>query len=137
MGINFIPAKMHKNHPALTQEQQIRLHHTVHNTHFPAGFILKTYGEKYIAEKEFSQVKPHLDSFFSRSERGTRARLHLSILGYTKAAILAARCSIPYVWVMKTIFGIREVVYSNGSHSHVESTKDQRDLLEKVKIKLY
>ena len=106
------------------------------NTQFAADFILRTYREKDIVEKAFSHVKPHLDPFFSRSERGTRARLFLTILGYTMAAIIAARCGIPYDWVIKTISGIREVVYSNGSHSHVEYTKEQRELLEKLKIEL-
>ena len=106
------------------------------NTQFPADFILKTYREKDIVEKAFSHVKPYLEPFFSRSERGTRARLFLTILGYTMAAIIAARCDIPYDRVMKTISGIREVVYSNGSHSHVEYTKEQRELLEKLKIDL-
>ena len=106
------------------------------NTQFPADFILKTYREKDIVEKAFSHVKPYLEPFFSRSERGTRSRLFLTTLGYTMAAILAARCGIPYEQVMKTISGIREVVYSNGSHSHVEYTKEQRELLEKLKIDL-
>ena len=81
-------------------------------------------------------MKPHLESFFSRSERGTRARLFLTILGYTMSAIIVAICGIPYDQVMKTISGIREVVYSNGSHSHVEYTREQRELLEKLKIEL-
>ena len=106
------------------------------NTQFPADFILKTYREKDVVEKAFSHVKPHLEPFFSRSERGTRARLLLNILGYTMVAIIAAGCSIPYDRVMKTISGIREVVYSNGSHSHVEYTKEQGGLLEKLKIEL-
>ena len=106
------------------------------NTQFPAGFILKTYREKDVVEKAFSHVKPHLEPFVSRSEIGKRTRLFLTILGYTMAAIIAARCSIPYDWVMKTISGIREVVYSNGSHFHVEYTKEQRELLEKFKIEL-
>ena len=38
--------------------------------------------------------------------------------------------------VTKTISGIMEDVYSNGSHSHVEYTKEQRELLEKLKIDL-
>jgi hypothetical protein len=37
---------------------------------------------------------------------------------------------------LETISGIREVAYSNGSHSHVEYMKDQRELLEKLKIEL-
>ena len=103
---------------------------------FPADFILKTHREKDVVEKAFSHVKPHLEPFFSRSEKGTRARLFLTMLGYTMAAVIAARCGISHERVMKTISGIREVVYSNGSHSHVEYTKEQRELLEKLKIGL-
>ena len=66
------------------------------NTQFPADFILKTYREKRIVEKVFSRVKPYLGPFYSRSERGTRARLFLTMLGYTMTAIIAARCDIPY-----------------------------------------
>ena len=44
--------------------------------------------------------------------------------------------SIPYDRVMKTISGIMEVVYPNGSQSHVEYTKEQREVLEKLKIEL-
>ena len=106
------------------------------NTQFYSDIILKTYREKDVVEKAFSHVKPHLDPFFSRSERGTRARQFLTIMGYTMAAIIAARCSIPYDRVMKTISGIREIVYSNGSHSHVKYTKEQSELMEKLKIEL-
>ena len=106
------------------------------NTQFPADFILKTYREKDVVEKAFSHVKPHLEPFLSRSERGTRAMLLLTILGYTMAAIPAAKCSIPYDRVMKAIYGIGEVVYLNGSHSHVEYAKEQRELLEKLKVEL-
>ena len=42
------------------------------NTQFPADFILKTYSEKDVVEKAFSHVKPHLEPFFSRSERFER-----------------------------------------------------------------
>jgi hypothetical protein len=61
---------------------------------------------------------------------------HFTILGYTIAAIIAAICDIPYDWVLKTISGIMEVGYSNGSQSHVEYTKEQREPLEKLKIDL-
>jgi hypothetical protein len=31
---------------------------------------------------------------------------------------------------------MREVVYSTGTHAHVEYTKEQRELLEKLKLEL-
>ena len=51
-------------------------------------------------------------------------------------AIIAAKCDISYNQALKVMSGIREVVYSNGSHSHVEYTKEQRELIEKLKIDL-
>ncbi|MEM4090634.1 MAG: hypothetical protein QXQ46_07815 [Thermoplasmatales archaeon] len=68
--------------------------------------------EKDAVEKAFSHLKPHQEPFFSRSEKGTRARLFLAILGYTLAAVIACRCGIKYNRVLKTISGVREVVYS-------------------------
>jgi hypothetical protein len=51
-------------------------------------------------------------------------------------AIMAAKCTITYNQALKTISGIREVVYANGSHAHVEYTKEQGELIEKLKIGL-
>ena len=79
-------------------------------------------------------MKPHLEPLFSRSEGGTRARLILTVLGYALVTIIAEKCSISYNQVLKTISGMREVVYSDDSHSHMEYTKEQRELLEKLKI---
>jgi len=45
-------------------------------------------------EKSFSHIKPHLEPFFSRSEEGTRARMFLTVLGYTFVAIIACKCGI-------------------------------------------
>jgi len=45
-------------------------------------------------EKSFSHTKPHLEPFFSRSEEGTRARMFLTVLGYTFVAIIACKCGI-------------------------------------------
>ena len=106
------------------------------NTSINAQDILKTYREKDAVEKAFSHIKPHLEPFFSRSEGGTRARLFLTVLGYTLMAIIAEKCGISYNQVLKTISGMREVVYSDGSHSHAEYTKEQRELMEKLKIEL-
>ena len=87
-------------------------------------------------EKTFSHIKPHLEPFFSNSENGTRASLFLTVLGYTLVAMTAERCGISYNHALNTMSGIREIVYSNGSHSRAEYTKEQRELLDKLKIVL-
>ena len=92
--------------------------------------------EKDTVEKALSHLKPHLEPFFSRSESDTRARLFLTVLGYTIVAMIADKCDISYTQTLKIISGTREVVYSNGSHSHGEYTKEQRELIEKLKIDL-
>ena len=106
------------------------------NTQFLASEILKIYREKDEGEKAFSHFKPHLEPFLYRTEEETRARLFLTILGYTMIAIMAAKCNVTYNRVLETISGIREVVYANGSHAHVEYTKEERELMEKLKIEL-
>jgi transposase len=106
------------------------------NTRLQQDEVLRIYREKDIVEKAFSHLKPHLEPFFSRSENGTRARLFLTVLGYTLVAIIAEKCGISYNQALNTMSGIREVVYSNGSHSHAEYTKEQRELLDKLKIVL-
>ena len=99
-------------------------------------YDVRSYREKDTVEKAFSHLKSHLEPFFSRSENDTRARLFLTVLGYTMVAMMASKCDIPYNQALKIMSGIREVVYSNGSHSHVEYTKEQRELIEKLKIDL-
>ena len=106
------------------------------NTRLQQDEVLRIYREKDIVEKAFSHLKPHLEPFFSRSEGGTRARLFLTVLGYTMVAIIAEKCGISYNQALNTMSGIREVVYSNGSHSHAEYTKEQREPLDKLKIVL-
>ncbi len=73
-----------------------------------------------MVEKAFSHLKPHLEPFFSRTESGTRARLFLTMLGYTIIAIIAAKCNTTYNKVLETISGIREVVYANSSNGRVK-----------------
>ena len=75
-------------------------------------------------EKAFSYVKPRLKLFFYWIESGTRVRFFLTILGYILIAIITARCNITYSQAVNIILGIREVVYANGSHAHVEYTKE-------------
>jgi transposase len=106
------------------------------NTRLKANEVLRIYREKDAVEKAFSHIKPHLEPFFSRTKGGTRARLFLTVLGYSMVVIIAEKYGISYNQVLNTISGIREVVYSNGSHSHAEYTKEQRELLEKLKIVL-
>ncbi|MCL4448025.1 MAG: hypothetical protein M0Z77_09635 [Thermoplasmatales archaeon] len=106
------------------------------NTSIPNNELLRIYRENDAVEKAFSHLKPHLEPFFSRSERGTRARLFLVILGYTLVAVMASKCGIKYNEALKAASGIREVVYSSGGHAPVEYTKEQRELLEKLKITL-
>ena len=83
------------------------------NTRLKVEEVLRIYREKDTVEKAFSHLKPHLEPFFSRSENGTRARLFLTVLGYTMVAMIASKCDIPYSQALKIISGIREVVYSN------------------------
>ncbi|MEM0135005.1 MAG: hypothetical protein QXU18_07245 [Thermoplasmatales archaeon] len=78
-------------------------------------------------------MKPHLGFFLSRSESGARVRLFLTILGYTVMAFVAAKFEIPYNQALRIMSGIREIVYFNGSHSHLEYTTEQRELIEKLK----
>lgn len=93
-------------------------------------------GEKDPVEKAFSHLKPHLESLFSRSENGTRVRLFLTVLGYPMVAMMASKCDILYNQAPKIISEMSEVVYSNRSHTHVKYTKEQRKLIEKLKIDL-
>jgi len=106
------------------------------NTGIAANDLLKIYREKDAVEKSFSHIKPHLEPFFSRSEEGTRARMFLTVLGYTLLAIIACKCGISYNQALNTISGMREVVYSSGAHAPVEYTKEQKEILEKLKLKL-
>ena len=101
------------------------------NTRLKAEEVLRIY-----MEKAFSHLNPHLEPFFSRSENGTRAKLFLTVLGYMMVTMMTSKCDIPYGQALKIISGIREVVYSNGPHAHMEYTKEQRALIEKLKIDL-
>ena len=50
--------------------------------------------------------------------------------------MIASRSGFTYQQAEKIISGIKEVVYTNGSHSVVELTKEQKELLEKISIEL-
>ena len=69
--------------------------------------------------------KPCMQPLYARSEKGTRARMFLSILGYSIMAMMASRSALTYQQTEKIISGINEVVYTNGSHSVVGLTKEQ------------
>ena len=58
-----------------------------------------------------------------REER-TRARMCLSILGYSILAMIASRSGFTYQQAEKIVSGIKEVVYTCGSNSAVELIKE-------------
>jgi len=91
--------------------------------------LLRLYREKDAVEKSFSHIKPYLEPLFPRSEEGTRARMFLTVLGYTLLAIIACKCGISYNQAPNTISGMRVVVYSSGAHSPVEYPRDQKEIL--------
>ena len=62
--------------------------------------------------------------------------MFLSILGYSIMAIILSRSGFTYQQAEKILSGIKEVVYTNGTHSVVELTKEQKELLEKISIEL-
>ena len=104
------------------------------NTQFTASENLKIYREKDVIENAFPLIKSHLEPFLSRTEEGTWAGLFLTALGYNLVTMIAEKCGISYNQVPKTISGKKEVVYSDGSHSDPKYTKEQRELLDKLKI---
>ena len=106
------------------------------NTRMSAEDILRIYRQKDVVEKAFMHSKQCMQPLHARSERGTRARMFLSILGYSIMAMIASRSGFTYQQAEKIISGIKEVVYTNGSHSVVELTKEQKELLEKISIEL-
>ena len=98
--------------------------------------ILRIYRGKDVVEKAFMRSKSVMEPLYAHTERGTRARVFLSILGYAIIAMIASRCGLTYNKVVETMKGIKEVVYTNGTHSTVELTKDQKMMLEKISIEL-
>ena len=106
------------------------------NTRMSADDILRIYRQKDGVEKAFMHSKPSMEPLYARSDGGTRARMFLSILGYSIMAMIASKSGMTYQQTEKIISGIKEVVYTNRSHSVVELTKGQRELLEKISIEL-
>ena len=106
------------------------------NTRMSAEDILRIYRQKDVVEKAFMNSKQCIQPLHVRSEKGTRARIFLSIVGYSIMAMIASRSGFTYQQTEKIISVIKEVVYTNGSHSVVELTKEQKELLEKISIEL-
>jgi transposase len=106
------------------------------NTMIGADDILRIYREKDVVEKAFMHSRPYMEPLYARTEEGTRARIFLSILGYSLMRMIAHRCDLSYAETEKILSGIKEVVYSNGSHAPVELTKEQKSLLEKLSAEL-
>ena len=106
------------------------------NTMISEEDILRMYRGKDVVEKAFMRSKSVMEPLYAHTERGTRARVFLSILGYAIIAMIASRCGLTYNKVVETMKGIKEVVYTNGTHSTVELTKDQKMMLEKISIEL-
>ncbi len=100
------------------------------NTRMSAVDILRIYRQKDAVEKAFMNSKPSMEPLYARSERGTRARMFLSILGNSIMAMIASRSGSTYQQTKENISGIKEVVYSHKSHSVFELTKEQKELLE-------
>ncbi|MCL4480762.1 MAG: hypothetical protein M1113_04685 [Candidatus Thermoplasmatota archaeon] len=106
------------------------------NTKMSAEDVLRIYRQKDVVEKAFMNSKPSMEPLYARSERGTRARMFLSILGYSIMAMIASRSGFTYQQTEKILSGIKEIVYTNGSYSVVELTKEQKEVLEKISIEL-
>ena len=106
------------------------------NTDIGARDALRMYREKDVVEKVFMHMKPALEPMYSRTLAGTRAKIFLSTVGYSIIQIIGSRTGLSYNQVIKLLSGIKELVYSDGSHSVVELTKEQRDFLKKLSIKM-
>ena len=78
-------------------------------------------------EKAFMHSKQSMEPLYAISERGTSLPLLLSILGYSIMEMIASRSGFTYQQTEKILSGIKEIVYTNGSHSVVELTKEQRN----------
>ena len=108
----------------------------VTNTMIDEEDLLKMYRKKDVVEKAFMHSKHVMEPLYAHTGEGTRAKVFLSILGYGIIAMIAYTCGLTYNRTLETIRGIKEVVYTNGSHSTVELTKEQKTLLEKLSIEL-
>ena len=60
----------------------------------------------------------------------------LILLGFRMVEMIATGCDIPYNRALKVILGIRKVACSSEFYTHVEYTKELRELVDKQKIDL-
>lgn len=63
--------------------------------------------------------------------------MYLSILGYSIVATIAAMTGMTYQQTWKNISGIKEIIYTNGSHYVVKLTEEPGQLVEKISIEMY
>jgi transposase len=105
-GIKFLYELKHK----YIQRRTKRFGYTVLiiNTGIAVNDLLKIYKKKDAVEKSFSHIKPFREPLFLRSEEGTRARMFLTVFGYTLLAIIAKMCRISYNQALNIISGMRE-----------------------------
>lgn len=61
---------------------------------------------------------------YASTEIGTMARIFLSFLGYAMMWMIANRCGLYHSETERITSGIKEFVYSNGSHATEELTKE-------------
>ena len=106
------------------------------NTRMSAEYILRIYGQKDVVEKAFMHSKPYMEPFYARSDGGTRAWMFLSILGYSIMPMMASMTEITFRQTERILSNIKGVIYTNGAHSVVELTKEQKELLERISIEL-
>ena len=125
-----------KHNAILTRKNRMGFFVLFTNTKMSAEDVLRIYRQKDVVEKAFMHSKPSMEPLYARSERGTRARIFLSTLGYSILAMIASRSGFTCQQTEKIISGIKEIVYTNGSHSVVELTKEQKELMEKISIEL-
>ena len=98
-----------KHNAILTRKNRMGYFVLFTNTRMSAVDILRIYRQKDVVEKAFMHSKPCMEPLYARSERGTRARIFLSILGYSIMAMIASRSGFTYKQAEKIISGIKEI----------------------------
>ncbi len=98
--------------------------------------VLNAYRKKDVVEKAFLNSKKAMEPLYAHTVEGTRSKVFLSILGYSIVSMIGNRLNFTYANTLKVLTGIKEVLYTNGRHSPVELTKEQKLLLEKLSIEL-
>ena len=82
-----------KHNAILTSKNKMGFFVLFTNTRMSAEDILRIYRQKNVVEKAFMHSKQCMQPLYVRSEKGTRARMFLSILGYSIMTICTF-CSI-------------------------------------------